>query len=99
MCAQNVSYLEKRWKVFFEMISYFTITYSALCVIFMILVSHENVKKCVLDGWPFASKSKINALFEKNSKNVDFSLWGNRATTQNTFFDIFMWDQNHENHT
>ena len=27
MCAQNVSYLEKRWKVFFEMISYFTITY------------------------------------------------------------------------
>ena len=28
MCAQNVPYLEKRWKVFFEMISYFTITYN-----------------------------------------------------------------------
>ena len=43
---------------------------------------------------------------EKISKNVDFSLWGNSATTQNTFFDIFKssktekkWDQNHENHT
>ena len=35
----------------------------------------------------------------KISNNVDFSLWGNRATTQNTFFDIFKWDQNHENHT
>ena len=32
MCAQNVSYLEKRWKVFFEMISYFTITYKVLSV-------------------------------------------------------------------
>ena len=36
----------------------------------------------------------------KISNNVDFCLWGtNRATTQNTFFDIFKWDQNHENHT
>ena len=25
----------------------------------------------------------------KNSKTVDFSLWGNRAITQSTFFDIF----------
>ena len=57
----------------------------------------------------FASKAKINIFWkkfewsgpwpeewEKNSKDVD---WGNRTTTQNTFFDIFMWDQNHENHT
>ena len=32
------------------------------------------------------------APFEKISNNVDFSLWGNLATTQNTFFDIFKWD-------
>ena len=32
--------------------------------------------------------------WEKNSKNVDFSLWGNRATTQNTFFDIFKCTKN-----
>ena len=31
---------------------------------------------------------------EKISKNVDFSLWGNRATTQNTFFDIFKSTKN-----
>ena len=52
----------------------------------------------------FASKAKIN-VFEKNfngvgpkgasgerkkfQKNVDFSLRGNGATTQSTFFDIF----------
>ena len=42
---------------------------------------------------------KGSAAWEKISNNVDFSLWGNRATAQNTFFDIFMWDQNHENHT
>ena len=29
------------------------------------------------------------APIEKISNNVDFSLWGNSATTQNTFFDIF----------
>ena len=112
----------------------------SLCGIFMILVSHENVKKCVWDGCTITSKTKIkvywkifaplrskkklkkrmqfqmcvgalcclvsfsrdNALFaskDKISKNIDFSLWGNRATTKNTVFDIFMWDQNHENHT
>ena len=31
--------------------------------------------------------------------HVDISLWGNRATTQNTLFNIFKWDQNNENHT
>ena len=36
---------------------------------------------------------------EKISNNVNFILWGNRATTQNIFFDVFKWDQNHENHT
>ena len=45
----------------------------------------------ISSGWPGVKK--------KISKNVDFSLWGNCATTQNTFFDIFKWDQNHENHT
>ena len=32
----------------------------ALCVIFMILVSFENVKKCVLGGCTIRSKAKIN---------------------------------------
>ena len=36
----------------------------ALCVIFMILVSHENVKKCVLGGYTITSKTKIN-IFKK----------------------------------
>ena len=33
---------------------------AALCVIFMILVSHEFVKKCVLGGCTITSKTKIN---------------------------------------
>ena len=36
-----------------------------LCVIFMILVSLENVKKCVLGGCTITSKTKIN-IFWKN---------------------------------
>ena len=32
---------------------------------------------------------------EKNSKNVDFSLWGNRATTQTHIFDIFISAKTH----
>ena len=67
--------------------------------------SFENVKKCVLGGCTITSKAKINIFWkifrierprrdqrseETISKNIDFSsLWGNRATTQNTFFDIF----------
>ena len=47
----------------------------------------------------FFEENQRLAEWEKISKNVDFSLWGNRATTQSTFFDIFKWDQNHENHT
>ena len=80
---------------------------NALCVIFIILVSF------LWGNALFASKAKIN-VFGKNfewsvwgqqrseeifSKNIDFILLGNRATTQNTFLDIFMRDQNHENHT
>ena len=34
--------------------------YNALCVMFMILVSLENVKKCVLGGCTITSKTKIN---------------------------------------
>ena len=33
---------------------------STMCVIFMILVSLENVKKCVLRGCKITSKAKIN---------------------------------------
>ena len=57
----------------------------------------------------FASKAKINVWNFSNggcpkgarsvkifSKNVDFSLC---ATTWEYFFDIFKWDQNHENQT
>ena len=80
----------------------------ALYVIFTILVSFLRVNAL------FASKAK-SMFFEKFwmeqfrrsrqqseenfSKNIDFSFWCNCATTQNTFFDIFKWDQNHENHT
>ena len=38
----------------------------ALCVIFMILVSLENVKKCVLGGCMITSKTKINVFWKKN---------------------------------
>ena len=49
----------------------------ALCVIFMILVSHENVKKCVLGGCTITSKTKINVVWNFFSlRCVDFSLWG-----------------------
>ena len=91
-----------------ESIRYYIITYFdekswsmgnyPLCLIFTILVlfSHDDAL--------FVSKAKIN-VFEKKfewsgqrseekiSKNVDFNLWGNRATTQNNFFDVFKWDQ------
>ena len=35
----------------------------SLCVIFMILVSLENVKKCVLGGCTITSKTKINVVW------------------------------------
>ena len=35
----------------------------SLCVIFMILVSLENVKKCALGGCTITSKTKINVFF------------------------------------
>ena len=38
---------------------------TALCVIFMILVSLENVKKCALGGCTITTKTKIN-IFGKN---------------------------------
>ena len=46
-----------------------------------------NVFWIFLNGVVTKGPAELNE--EKNSKNVDFSLWGNRATTQNTFFDIF----------
>ena len=80
-----------------------------LCVIFTILVSfsQDNAMHCL----PQRLKSTLFEIFcngaapkgpaewEKITNNIDFSFWGNHATTQNTFFDIFKWDQNHENHT
>ena len=56
---------------------------------------NQHLKKKI----PSGAAPKVPAEWEKISKNVDFSLWGNCATTQSTFFDIFKWDQNHENHT
>ena len=35
---------------------------TSLCVIFIILVSHENVKKCVLGGCTITSKTKTNVV-------------------------------------
>ena len=58
----------------------------ALCVIFMILVSFENVKKGVLGGCTIRSKAKffekifslrwflLGRSVQKNFKNVDFIL-------------------------
>ena len=40
---------------------------TTLCVIFMILVSHENVKKCVLGVCTITSKTKITLAFEASS--------------------------------
>ena len=40
--------------------------HEALCVIFMILVSFENVKKCVLGGCTITSKTKINGFYNMN---------------------------------
>ena len=44
---------------------YASVKGSSLCVIFMILVSFENVKKCVLGGCMITSNTKIN-IFWKN---------------------------------
>ena len=60
---------------------YFSNTY-ALCVIFMILVSLENVKKCALGGCMITSKTKIN-IFEKISLLLSLFLW--RHSTQKFF--------------
>ena len=83
---------------------HWVLTTRSLCVIFTILVSFSR------DNALYASKAKINVVWnffersspkgvsgvrKKISNNIDFSLWGNRATTQNTFFDIFKWYQNH----
>ena len=71
----------------------------------MILVSHENVKKCVLGGCTaqlpqrlkstcFEIFSSLHSIpFERISKNVDFSLWSKQCIVQRK------WDQNCENHT
>ena len=78
-----------------------------LCVIFLILVSLENVKKCVLGGYTITSKTKINVFWKKILtplapsdstvrnvfKNIDFSLWGKQWIVPRK------WDQNCENHT
>ena len=85
------------WPISPGMISSYQIptTTSTLCLIFMILVSLENVKKYshVVAWLPQRLKSTLFEIFsnggcpkgtrsvEKISNNVDFSLWGNRATT------------------
>ena len=69
--------------------------YTALCVIFTLLVSFSISR----DNALFPSKAKINVAWnfsneaapkgpeewEKISNNFDFSLWGNLATTQSIF--------------
>ena len=83
------------------LVQYLQCIYITLCVIFMILVSLENVKKYshVVAWLPQRLKSTFIEIFssggppkgtwseEKISKNVDYSLWGNRATTQ-----IHIWN-------
>ena len=66
------------------------IVHNALCVIFMILVSYENVKKIVLGGCTITSKTKVNvfwnspgpsgaALFDKISKMLILVFEANSA--------------------
>ena len=95
----------KRCFYTFSLKTFFSL-HGALCVIFLILVSLENVKICVLGGCTITSKTKINIVwnfshsagsfwatpFEKFS-NVDFSLWGIQCIVSRK------WDQNCENHT
>ena len=78
-----------------------------LCVIFMILVSLENVKKMlwVVARLPQRLKSKLFEIFstlrapfghppfENFSNNIDFSLWDKQCIVQ------WKWDQNCKNHT
>ena len=56
-----------------------------LCVIFMILVSLENVKKSVLGGCTITSKAKINVFWIFFERSGPEGPW--------------KWDQNCENHT
>ena len=51
------------WTVKLSNIIDFQLPTGALCVIFMILVSLENVKKCVLSGCTITSKTKINVVW------------------------------------
>ena len=82
---------------------------AALFVIFTILVSFSR------DNALFASKAKINIVwnfFERSDPKEASEVRKKfqtmlilvfevivQPTTQNTFFDIFKWNQNHENHT
>ena len=59
----------------------------------------QRLKSTLFDIFSNGAAQKGPLEWEKISNNVDFSLLGNRATTQSIFFDIFKWDQNHENHT
>jgi hypothetical protein len=54
---------------------------AALCVIFMILVSLENVKKSVLGGCTITSKTKINAV--RNFFSLRWPLRGSRSVLKN----------------
>ena len=48
---EDVNHKEKPKESLLFFLSFFFVdTFTALCVIFMILVSHENIKNCDLDG-------------------------------------------------
>ena len=79
----------------------------ALCVIFMNLVSLENVKKCVLGGCTITSKTKINIFWNFFFTPLAPSGPLRSKKFQKTFILAFeansalsheKWDQNCENH-
>ena len=51
--------------------------HKSLCVISLILVSLENVKKCVLGGCTITSKTKINIVWKFSHSGGGRSVWKN----------------------
>ena len=73
----------------------FGLTFFLHNVFFVLLKMSKNVF-WVVARLPQRLKSTFFEIFSNGAaRNVDFSLWGNCATTQNTFFDIFKSTKTH----
>ena len=79
----------------------FGLTFFLHNVFFVLLTMSKNVLWVVARlsqrlfwNFIFIPLAPSGSLHSKFLKNVDFSLWGNRATTQMAFFDIFKSTKN-----